>query len=435
MKRNWRNNLASAAWVLILLTIVMSCNKGHEAHSDTYICPMHPTVVSDRPSTCPVCGMDLVRKARAGEEVEITDQLARLIKSPNESVVASINTVKGEYKSITASAIVHGVVTYDSRNTYTIPARFAGRVEKAYLKYAFQPVRKGERVADIYSPELLSAQRELLFLITNDSTNSGLVNSAKERLGLLGATDRQIEQLLQSRDPKPTFTVFSPYNGYVVSETSVPPTASTTPGATSGGGMNDEMGGSSTQPGTPPQLPATGNDAANLIREGSYVTAGATLYKVVNPAALRVDLSLPASFAHTVRKGSKATLQVDGRTGIEGTVEFIQPFFSEGQEFITARVYTKDVRGLYIGQLVSATIPGTETEALWLPVEAVVDLGIDHVVFVKEKNAFRPKKIVIGVRNNGQVAITQGLSSSDEVAANAQYMVDSESFIKIRADR
>jgi Cu(I)/Ag(I) efflux system membrane fusion protein len=99
MKRNWRNNLI--IWVILLITLI-SCGQGgdHAEHADTYTCPMHPTVISDRPSTCPVCGMDLVRKARAGEEVEITEDLAKLLKSPNETVVATIKTIKGQYKSM-----------------------------------------------------------------------------------------------------------------------------------------------------------------------------------------------------------------------------------------------------------------------------------------------------------------------------------------------
>src|SRR5688572_17616456 len=99
MKKNLKSNWVLLA-VIALLTLA-SCGQGgdHAEHADTYTCPMHPTVVSDRPSTCPVCGMDLVRKARAGEEVEITEDLAKLLKSPNETIVGSVKTVKGQYKS------------------------------------------------------------------------------------------------------------------------------------------------------------------------------------------------------------------------------------------------------------------------------------------------------------------------------------------------
>src|SRR5687768_13897314 len=77
--------------ILFVFALAAACSNKEEAHEhDTYTCPMHPTVISDRPGSCPVCGMDLVRKARAGEEIKITEDLAKLLKSPNETVVASI---------------------------------------------------------------------------------------------------------------------------------------------------------------------------------------------------------------------------------------------------------------------------------------------------------------------------------------------------------
>src|SRR6188474_1306699 len=154
MKRNLKNKVAAMFLTLLLL---VACNKSgdHTEHADTYTCPMHPTVISDKPGTCPVCGMDLVRKAREGEEVTITEDLAKLIKSPNEVVASSINTIRPTYKPMDSNIDALGIVTYDSRNVYTIPARVGGRLEKVYLKYPFQKVSKGQKVAEVYSPELL----------------------------------------------------------------------------------------------------------------------------------------------------------------------------------------------------------------------------------------------------------------------------------------
>src|SRR5687767_3284996 len=185
MKKNLKNN--SIILAIVALLTLASCGAGgnHVEHADTYTCPMHPTVVSDRPSTCPVCGMDLVRKARSGEEVEITEDLAKVLKSPNEIVIASIKTIKAEYKSVPSSVEAQGLVTYDTRNIFTIPSRVGGRLEKIYLKYEFQPVSKGQKIAEIYSPELITAQRELLFLVENDAENKSLLDGAKNKLGLL----------------------------------------------------------------------------------------------------------------------------------------------------------------------------------------------------------------------------------------------------------
>lgn len=433
MKRNWRNNWLLATILIMVLALVASCNKSgeHAEHADTYTCPMHPTVISDRPSTCPVCGMDLVRKARAGEEVEITEDLSKLLKSPNETVIASIKTIKGDYKSMPVSTEAQGVVTYDTRNIYTIPTRIGGRLEKVFLKYAFQKVRKGQKVAEIYSPELLTAQRELIFLLENDSENHAIIQSSKERLKLLGASEVQINDLIQSKVPRNTFTIYSSYDGYIISDTQQTPVAPMTSQSASAstGGMSDGMGGS-----TSTSNQATSGTTANasnvLIREGSYVASGQALFKVVNPSALRVELNIAATMAGTVKKGGKVMLDFADQHSDDGTIDFVQPFFNEGQEFLTVRVYTKNTDRLHIGHLVKAVIESKSVEALWVPKEAVLDLGVEEVVFIKVKNVFKPKKVVTGVRTENQIEIKQGLSSSDEIASNAQYLVDSESFIK-----
>src|SRR5688572_27621703 len=191
MKRNWRNKLAvgnkqlakkntnahlsivncllSIVVALILATACTSRDSSHD--QDTYTCPMHPTVVSDKPRACPVCGMDLVRKGRPGEELKITEDISRLLKSPDETIISSIKTSRGEYKALPLIIEASGIVTYDTRNIFTISARVGGRLDKVLLKYPFQVVRKGQKVAEVYSPELLTAQRELLFLLENDSQN------------------------------------------------------------------------------------------------------------------------------------------------------------------------------------------------------------------------------------------------------------------------
>jgi multidrug efflux pump subunit AcrA (membrane-fusion protein) len=376
--------------------------------------------------------MDLVRKARPGEEVEITEDLSKLLKSPNETVIASIKTIKGEYKSIPVSIEAQGVVTYDTRNVYTIPTRIGGRLEKVFLKYSFQQVRKGQKIAEIYSPELLTAQRELLFLLENDSENQGLIQSAKERLKLLGATDAQINDLVQQKEPKNTFTIYSPYDGYVISDTQQSPSAPMTPqsAASSGGGMSDGMGGSSSTSPSSTQGASTVSSGDQLVREGSYAASGQTLFKIVNPSALRVELNVASTLTGTVKKGGKVTLDFGDQHNDEGTIDFVQPFFNEGQEFLTVRVYTKNTERLHIGHLVKAVIESNPVEALWVPKDAVLHLGVDDVVFIKEKNVFKPKKVVAGIRTENEVEIKQGLSSSDEIASNGQYLVDSESFIK-----
>jgi Cu(I)/Ag(I) efflux system membrane fusion protein len=434
MKKNWRNNLVIAA--LFALLVLGACNNGKEQaeNADTYTCPMHPTVISDRPGSCPVCGMDLVRKARAGEEVKITEELARLIKSPNESFVATVKTIKGEFKSMPVSVKAQGVVTYDTRNVYSIPARVGGRLEKVFLKYTFQRVNKGQKVAEIYSPELLTAQRELLYLLENDPGNTDIIESAKNKLYLLGATQNQVADMIKRKDVAYTFSIHSPYDGYVIREDQLAPAVATTSSSSSssssmGGGMDGSSSSSASSAAAPT---AMNTSSTELIREGNYVTTGQTLFKVVNTTALRVELDLPVAQAGRVNLQDEVDLDLGGQKIVKGKVDFVQPFFTEGEEFVKVRLYVKNGGDLRIGQLVRATIQLKPIEALWVPREAVLDLGLDKIVFVKERDVFKPKTIKVGVQTDGWVEISQGLSSSDVIASNAQYLVDSESFIKTK---
>jgi membrane fusion protein, copper/silver efflux system len=433
MKENWKNRTALSL-VLMILLLTSACNKNHDHdHTDAYTCPMHPTVNSDRPGTCPVCGMALVKKTRPGEEVQVTEDLTQLLKAPNESVVASVATTKGIYKTMPVVLEAQGVVMYDTRNIRTIPSRMNGRLEKVLLKYAFQEVTKGQKVAEIYSPEILTAQRELLYLIEHDSQNESLITSAREKLSLLGASERQINALIKRKEPLATFSIYSPYNGYVLADgpaSFAAPAMSTQNAPTRNDRMTDGMGGNAASSGVTPL--SKNSQAGTLIREGSYVSSGQTLFRIVNESSLRVELNVPSNLAGAVEKGFTMTLDFGNDKIQNGTVDFVQPYFNEGQEFLIVRVYTRDTKDLHIGHLVTARIESKPVEALWVPRQTVLDLGVDEVVFVKEKNVLIPRKITTGAHAGEMIEIKRGLTSSEEIAADAQYLVDSESFIKTK---
>ena len=420
-----RNTWFIYSAIVMLMLLVLACNTKETAQHDTYTCPMHPTVVSDKPGTCPVCGMDLVRKAREGEEVKITEDLVQRTKSPNEVVIASIKTVKAKHNALPIALTVQGIVTYDTRNSYTIPARVGGRLENVYIKYAYQPVRKGQKIAEIYSPELLTAQRELLYLVQHDAANTSLIESAKSKLYLLGASQQQVDNLVRQQKISNTFTIYSPYDGYVVSDSNAPSTTSVTTPAASGGGMGDAMGSAQTSVSS-----NAINTTSTILREGTYVSTGATLFKVVNTSTLRIELDLPIQDTDLVKKGDAIELDLGSTGKQKATIDFVQPFFSEQQNFLKVRVYLKNT-ALPVGQLVKATVFLEAKEALWLPKESVQDLGLQKIVFIKERGVFKPQQVTTGITANNMITV-KGISSADEIAANAQYLVDSESFIKTK---
>ena len=419
-------NLSTVMMICLMVLALGACTSGDTAHdhTDLYTCPMHPTVNSDKPGICPVCAMELVRKGRSGEEVKITEDLARLIKSTNEVVLSSVKTVKGEYKSMPVVLYMHGVVTYDTRKSYTIPARVGGRLEKVLLKYNYQPVRKGQLVAEIYSPELVSAQREYVYLLKNDGGNELLLEAARSKLLLLGVTQNQIQQLTTSQEVTYTFSIYSPYAGFVISENqstpAVPLTANATPGTTGGMGMG---GGNTVSSSSVPT-----STTSSMVREGSYVSTGQTLFRIVNVSSLWIEFNLPTDQAAKIKVGNLLTWK-DRHEIRQSKIDLVEPFFVEGEDFIRVRSYYKG-SDVSIGQLVEATMESVSSESLWIPRQALLDLGVDKIVFVKGRGMFTPKKVTAGLQSEEWIEIVSGLNSTDEVAINAQYLIDSENFIK-----
>lgn len=410
--------ILSVVYGLFLTAVLMSCSANESTHEhDTYTCPMHPAVTSDKPGQCPVCGMDLVRKGRPSEEIKITEELARIIQSSNEMIIASIETIKPQYKTHPVSTEAQGIITYDTRHIQSVAARISGRVEKLFLKYAFQSVSKGQPLAEIYSPELITAQRELIFMLKNDSSNDQMIQAAQERLKLLGLSDAQLRDLIRNKTVKNTFTLYSPFNGYLLANSPAASTSQTT---------ESEMGSAmaATPAATKSNLPAA------LISEGGYVSAGQTLFTIAEKNAFRIEINIPSATSSSWKKGD--SILIDYRNGIteNTTVDFVQPFFTAGEDFIKLRVIPKKTDKLNIGQLVTARIHSAPDPSLWIPKEALLDLGNDKVVFVKERQLFNAKKVLTGTRSGGVVEIKRGLASSDEIAKDAHYLVDSESLIK-----
>jgi Cu(I)/Ag(I) efflux system membrane fusion protein len=386
---------------------------------------MHPTVIRDQPGTCPVCNMELVKKNK-GTEVAVSDELVAAAHSPNEQVISSIKTIRGNFTAMPVEMTRHGVVTYDTRTLVTVSARVAGRLEKVFLRYPFQRVHKGEKVAEIYSPELAAAQRDLLYLLESDPTNKPLVGAASRRLRNLGMTEKQIEQVTTRKTPEYSVAVFSPTDGFVIQPGSRTPVA---PANASLSAPSDGMAVGSSTSGVVAS-PDQGS-SRELLREGSYVISGQPLFTIVNLSSLLIEINLPPTAAGNVKRGDELWIQLEDKS-VKTPIDLIQPFAQAGEQFIKVRSYVQDMIPLTVGQLVTATLRLPPVEGLWVPRTAVHDMGTRQVVFVKTREQFTPVEVVTGITTGDHVIIVRGIASGDEIAVNAQFLVDNEGFIKIQ---
>jgi membrane fusion protein, copper/silver efflux system len=437
------------ALLLLSAVVLAGCSASSEkrtAHEHTakqeYTCPMHPQIVREKPGKCPICGMDLVLKQTAGQETGIDSTIAHLAKPVNEQVVATTATIQPESSMRILSVPVQGSITYDTRNQTTISSRVSGRIERLLVKYNYQPVKKGQLIMEIYSPDLAAAQRELLFIYQQDRNNS-LLQKAKLRLSLLGMQEGQINQVLRTGKVLYRVPVYSNASGYILEQPALVSSSTsrvvTTPTASNGGSDMNSMSGGGSSGNAMNNPSGTGTEIASttspvLIREGQYVGAGQTIFTIYGNTSLVAEFSFDPKMSSLIKRGQRLVFYKtsDPETVHTGTIGLIQPTFKAGSRFTVARVYLNDTR-FQVGQLVTANVPITN-KGWWVPQSAVLFLGNQSVVFKKEGAVFVPKPVQTRVTAESMVLIESGLSGNWEIAKNAAYMVDSESFIKLKSD-
>ncbi|MEO7488176.1 MAG: efflux RND transporter periplasmic adaptor subunit [Ferruginibacter sp.] len=396
--------------------VALSANQhqaGDSATADVYTCSMHPQIIRDKPGKCPICSMDLVKKFTDNKKLEGLD-LSTLLKPTNGFVISSIpvTTMEKRIENIEVDAL--GTVAYDTRQVGTISARVAGRIEKLYVRFRYQKIIVGQKIMDVYSPELLTAQQNLLFLLKNDAANTSFINTAKEKLLLLGMSDAQLQQVIKTQKPSFTISVYSKYSGHIHEATGVMNSGSNNPGA-----MKD--------------INVTTEELS--LKEGMYIQKGQSIFSVYNPSKVWALLNIYADNQGLIKRGNavQLTAETSPDNSFTGRVDFIEPFFRKENKTLSVRVYFDNSKlQLPIGSQVKAKISGSPQNADWLPKEAIVSLGLDKVVFVKAPGGFMPHIVATGFSNNGKTQILNGLAVTDSVAQNGQFLMDSESFIKIK---
>ena len=432
-------------WYLIILSVLFfaACqSKEEHAHEEDsrYTCPMHPQIVTTEPGTCPICKMDLVPLSGHGQ-VSASDSLKYLVKPTNELVQSSVATVKPQSGKRFGSDLIRGVINYNTNNWKSISSRVGGRIERLYVKYNYQPVNKGQKIMDIYSPDLANAQQELLFLKENGEPV--LLEAAKRKLRLLGVTDEQIRATLRTGKIDYTIGVYSPYSGYLSENLAVsggPVSASSAGGTmvtggddqTAGTGMGD--GGSmNTAAAAASSLPVVSSGTALSVREGQYVNAGEKLFDLVDASSVWAEFFLRPEQLDVIRKGSEVEITSSDDSSLKRTakVSLVQPYYSEGSSFTVARALIDNSRNKWkVGQIINVSMVSDGVYGTWIPRKAVLQLGSKFVIFIKKEGGFTPTYIEVSNRMGDWIDIGKNISPDTEIAANAWFLVDSESFIK-----
>jgi Cu(I)/Ag(I) efflux system membrane fusion protein len=372
---------------------------GDSTDSETavYTCPMHPSVRTDRPGACPICGMALVRQSRSADASAGEIAALRSVSlSPSQRVMTNISTIESRRQTIAHDISAVGVVAFAEPRQATVAARFGGRIERLYVNSTGQIVKQGEPLFALYSPDLITAEQE--YLLAREGTRGGadssastmnhqLLESARERLLLrFGLTSPQIDQLRESGRVGSAAIFTSPISGTVIRKD---------------------------------------------VQEGQFVQEGTILYELADLSRVWVLLDVYEQDIRFVKVGNEVTLTAPAYPGerFRGRVVFVEPVVSAETRTVRVRLDVPNPFGkLRPNMYVSGTITVRKDNAIAVPRQSVLNTGRQSVVWVEVvKNGFEPRTVTTGIVGETFVEILSGLRGGERVAATGGFLLDSES--------
>ncbi|SHF63970.1 membrane fusion protein, Cu(I)/Ag(I) efflux system [Flavobacterium fontis] len=383
----------------------------HDASSHqnvVYTCSMHPQIIRDKPGNCPICGMTLVKKVTDNHSNE-DHNIDNVIKPTDNFVVGKFQTTTAVDSTISGEINLPGIIAYDPNSAINIAAKISGRIEKIYVNFKYQRISKGQKLFDLYSPELLTEQENFIYLLSNDSDNRPIIEASKQKLLLYGMTQNQINALANSKKANPKLAIFSPSNGIVM--------GTETMDASSNSGMQ-----------------SINSSTEKLdLKEGSYVKKGEVVFKLVNTDKVWgiFNIAQESSSLIKVNQAIKITSELNEENSIEAKINFIETQFNAADKTNRIRVYlNNNTLKLPIGLRLQGVIKTRSINSVWVQKDALVSTGNKKIAFIKSQNGFKAIPVKTGFEMNGYIQIIDGISVKDTIAKNAQYLIDSESFIK-----
>jgi len=353
-----------------------------------WTCSMHPQIRMDEAGNCPICGMELI-PADVGVSDEETSDPNEIQMTESAIKLADIQTIKVKRGMPDKSVFLFGKVKADERNIAQLTARFGGRIEKLYVNFRGQNVKKGEKLATIYSPDLIAAQRELLEASKYKEDNPQFYNAAKGKLKLWDLTDKQIEDIENNGEPMVYFDIFSPISGTV-----------------------------------------TRRDVAI----GDYVKEGMSLLEVTDLSKVWVMFDAYESDLPWINKGDKLnfTLQsLPGKT-YSTKVSYIDPFVDPATRVTQVRVEVNNPNlklkpDMFANGVLESNV-AEQSNSLLIPKSAILWTGKRAIVYVKVPNRKMPsfihREIDLGPEAGNFYVVAGGLMEGEEVAINGVFKID-----------
>ncbi|MEQ8551765.1 MAG: efflux RND transporter periplasmic adaptor subunit [Cyclobacteriaceae bacterium] len=362
------------------------------AEGTTWTCSMHPQIQRDEPGNCPICGMELIPMKEDEDDGEAGQYSVKLSNAAMKIAEVEMSTIekKAPYKEV----YLPGKVMADERNIAELTARYPGRIEKLMVNFTGEKVRKGQVLAKIYSPELVTAQRELFEAMKFKETNSSYYRASRNKLKLWDLTEAQIDQIEQSGDVDFYFDVLSPISGTVT---------------------------------------------MRHVTLGDYVKEGTALFEVVDLSHVWVMFDAYESDIPWIKMGDKIKFKIKSIPDqeFESIVTFIDPVLDRMSRVAGVRAELDNPGELLKPQMLAAgllktMLPGSGDQ-LVVPKPAVLWTGKKAVVYVMtsdHNNMFQFREIELGAEAGDYYIVKSGLQEGEMVASNGVFKIDAAAQLK-----
>ncbi|WP_320171850.1 efflux RND transporter periplasmic adaptor subunit [Maridesulfovibrio sp.] len=365
-----------------------------------WTCSMHPQIQLPEPGKCPICFMDLIPLEKGGKSGEEAVSLRQISLTPQARKLAEIETTPVSRRNVSVETRMLGKVDYDETRMGSITAWTGGRIDKLYIDYTGSSVRKGQAMASIYSPELLTAQAELIQAVKAKAALKGnslevikntaarTEQAAREKLRLLGLSENQISGIIKRGKPSEHIILYSPMSGIVIKKDVV---------------------------------------------EGVYVKTGTPIYTIADLSRVWVVLEAYESDLPWIRMGMKVDFTTEAYPGkdFEGRVVYIDPVVNEKTRTVRVRLDVPN-KGLQLkpGMFVRAVNKGGKQDdtELVIPASAPLITGKRAVVYIAvpgKEGVFEGREIVLGPKAGNFYVVRYGLKEGEQVVTKGNFKIDS----------
>ncbi|HIE30119.1 TPA: efflux RND transporter periplasmic adaptor subunit [Candidatus Poribacteria bacterium] len=364
-----------------------------------YTCPMHPEIVRDEPGDCPICGMTLVKKTKGDGK---RDEASLVTVSPELIQTLGVTTEIVHPRKLVKEIRTVGRIDYNEKAMKIVSAKVPGRIDKLFVDFTGATVRKGDPLVLLYSPKLITTQKEYLLSLETlkkmkDSAIPEIIQSAKssveaskQRLLLWGISEKQIEELEKRGEPSIHLTIYAPIGGTVIHKQAM---------------------------------------------EGMYVMEGGPLYKIADLSTVWLYLDVYEYEMDWVRIGQQHTITTPSYPGktYTGTISFIDPFLDNKTRTVRVRceIENEDLSlkpGMFANGVINVLVG---EEVIAVPESAVIHSGKNtHVIIDQGEGKFMPRPVTLGTLAEDYYQVLDGVMAGETVVTSANFFIDSESQLK-----